>query len=200
MMSRRSSASTRDGGDQTMTNELHWRSLADVSQLLGEGQVSAVELTLSSLARIEVTDPVVHAYVGVMAESALEAAVAADADFAAGRVRSPLQGIPVAVKDLVHTAGFPTTAGSSVLDGFVPERDAVVVAKLREAGAVIVGKTVTHEFAYGVDKPPTRNAWDTSCYPGGSSAGSGVALAVGSAYGAIGTDTGGSIRVPAALN
>ncbi|MDT5009021.1 MAG: aspartyl-tRNA(Asn)/glutamyl-tRNA(Gln) amidotransferase subunit, partial [Mycobacterium sp.] len=96
--------------------------------------------------------------------------------------------------------GFPTSAGSRVLEGFVPTWDAVVVAKLRAAGAVIVGKTVTHEFAYGQDKPATRNAWDVACYPGGSSAGSGVSVAVGSAYAAIGTDTGGSIRVPAAVN
>jgi aspartyl-tRNA(Asn)/glutamyl-tRNA(Gln) amidotransferase subunit A len=182
------------------TNELHWQSLADVAQLLQAGELSSVELTRSTFARIEATDQVVHAYVAVMADSALEAAARADADFAAGTIRSSLQGIPVAVKDLVHTAGFPTSAGSRVLAGFVPARDAVVVEKLREAGAVIVGKTVTHEFAYGVDKPATRNAWDITCYPGGSSAGSGVAVAVGSAYGAIGTDTGASIRAPAALN
>ncbi|MCU1648029.1 MAG: glutamyl-tRNA(Gln) amidotransferase subunit [Nocardia sp.] len=181
-------------------NELHWQSLADVGELLHAGEVSSVELTRLTLARIEATDPVVHAYVGVMAESALREASAADADFAAGTIKSPLQGIPVGVKDLLHTAGFPTSAGSRVLEGFVPTRDAVVVEKLRAAGAVIVGKTVTHEFAYGQDKPATRNAWDTTCYPGGSSAGSGVSVAVGSAYGAIGTDTGASVRVPAALN
>jgi aspartyl-tRNA(Asn)/glutamyl-tRNA(Gln) amidotransferase subunit A len=181
-------------------NELHWQSLADVGELLRAGKISSVELTRSTLARIEATDPVVHAYVGVMADSALREASAADADFAAGTIKSPLQGIPIGVKDLVHTAGFPTSAGSRILEGFVPTRDAVVVEKLRAAGAVIVGKTVTHEFAYGQDKPATRNAWDTTCYPGGSSAGSGVSVAVGSAYGAIGTDTGGSIRVPAAVN
>lgn len=181
-------------------NELHWQSLADVGELLRAGEVSSVELTRSTLARIEATEPVVHAYVGVMADSALREASAADADFAAGTIRSPLQGIPIGVKDLLHTAGFPTSAGSRVLEGFVPTRDAVVVEKLRAAGAVIVGKTVTHEFAYGQDKPATRNAWDTTCFPGGSSAGSGVSVAVGSAYGAIGTDTGASVRVPAALN
>ena len=181
-------------------NELHWQSLADVGELLRAGEVSSVELTRLTLARIEATDPVVHAYVGVMADSALREASTADADFAAGTVRSPLQGIPIGVKDLVHTAGFPTSAGSRVLEGFVPTRDAVVVEKLRAGGAVIVGKTVTHEFAYGRDRPATRNPWDTTCYPGGSSAGSGVSVAVGSAYGAIGTDTGGSVRVPAAVN
>jgi aspartyl-tRNA(Asn)/glutamyl-tRNA(Gln) amidotransferase subunit A len=181
-------------------NELHWRSLAEVGELLRAREVSSVELTSSTLARIEATDPVVHAYVGVMADSALREAAKADADFAAGTIRSPLQGIPIGVKDLVHTAGFPTSAGSRVLEGFVPTRDGVVVEKLRAGGAVVVGKTVTHEFAYGQDRPATRNAWDTTCYPGGSSAGSGVSVAVGSAYGAIGTDTGGSVRVPAAVN
>jgi aspartyl-tRNA(Asn)/glutamyl-tRNA(Gln) amidotransferase subunit A len=180
--------------------ELHWQSLGDVAGLLCSGEVSSVELTRSTLARIQATDPLVHAYVGVMADSALDAAAAADADFRAGIVKSRLQGIPVGVKDLLYTAGFPTSAGSRVLEGFVPTWDAVVVGKLRAAGAVIVGKTVTHEFAYGQDKPATRNAWDTTCYPGGSSAGSGVSVAVGSAYAAIGTDTGGSIRVPAAVN
>jgi aspartyl-tRNA(Asn)/glutamyl-tRNA(Gln) amidotransferase subunit A len=179
---------------------LHWQSLGDVAELLRAGELSSLELTRSTLARIQATDPVVHAYVGVMADSALSAAAAADADFRAGTIKSPLQGIPVGVKDLLYTAGFPTSAGSRVMEGFVPTWDAVVVTKLREAGAVIVGKTVTHEFAYGRDKPPTRNAWDIECYPGGSSAGSGVSVAVGSAFGAIGTDTGGSIRVPAAVN
>jgi aspartyl-tRNA(Asn)/glutamyl-tRNA(Gln) amidotransferase subunit A len=180
--------------------DLHWQTLGDVAELLRAGELSSLELTRSTLARIQATDPVVHAYVGVMADSALSAAAAADADFRAGTIKGPLQGIPIGVKDLLYTAGFPTSAGSRVLEGFVPTWDAVVVTKLREAGAVIVGKTVTHEFAYGRDKPPTRNAWDIECYPGGSSAGSGVSVAVGSAYGAIGTDTGGSIRVPAAVN
>jgi aspartyl-tRNA(Asn)/glutamyl-tRNA(Gln) amidotransferase subunit A len=181
-------------------SELHWKTLAEAGALLQSGEVSSIELTEAMLARIDETEPAVHAYVGTMADSALREARAADAEFAAGRIASPLQGIPIGVKDLLHTAGHPTSAGSRVLEGFVPEHDAVVVEKLRAGGAVIVGKTVTHEFAYGQDKPPTRNAWANDCYPGGSSAGSGVAVAVGSAYGAIGTDTGGSIRAPAAVN
>ncbi len=108
--------------------------------------------------------------------------------------------MPIAVKDLCETEGVPTGAGSHVMDGFVSTRDAEVVHHLREAGAVLIGKTVTHEFAYGQNMPETRNAWDQSCYPGGSSAGSGVAVAAGTAYGAVGTDTGGSIRVPASVN
>jgi Asp-tRNA(Asn)/Glu-tRNA(Gln) amidotransferase A subunit family amidase len=146
------------------------------------------------------TEPHVHAYIGVMEETARAEAANADRELQAGERRSPLHGIPVAVKDLLYTRGFPTSAGSRVLEGFVPDDDAVVVERLRQAGAVVVGKTVTHEFAYGQDVPATRNAWDHTCYPGGSSAGSGVSVAVGSAFGSIGTDTGGSIRVPASVN
>jgi aspartyl-tRNA(Asn)/glutamyl-tRNA(Gln) amidotransferase subunit A len=181
-------------------NELVWLSIAEASELLAKREISSAELTRATLDRIEQTDPVVHAYVGVMRDGALAEAAAADANFAAGRVLSPLQGIPVGIKDLICTAGFPTMAGSRVLEGYVPDRDATVVTKLRRAGAVIVGKTVTHEFAYGQDKPATRNAWAHDCYPGGSSAGSGVSVAVGSAYGAVGTDTGASVRVPASVN
>jgi aspartyl-tRNA(Asn)/glutamyl-tRNA(Gln) amidotransferase subunit A len=181
-------------------SDLHWLSIGEAGALFHAGTVSSVELTEATLERIEVTEPSVHAYAGVMRESALRDAERADAERAAGRASGPLSGIPIGIKDLCFTEGFPTSAGSRVLDGFVPSYDAVVVRKLREAGAVIVGKTVTHEFAYGQDVPPTRNAWKHACYPGGSSAGSGVAVAVGSAYGALGTDTGGSIRAPAAVN
>jgi aspartyl-tRNA(Asn)/glutamyl-tRNA(Gln) amidotransferase subunit A len=180
--------------------DLHWLTIDDASRLLAKGEISSVELTRATLERIAETEPSVHAYAGVMRDSALAEAQRADAELAAGGGRGPLHGIPVGVKDLCFTAGFPTSAGSRVLEGFVPTYDAVVVAKLRDAGAVVVGKTVTHEFAYGQDVPPTRNAWEHHSYPGGSSAGSGVAVAVGSAFGAIGTDTGGSIRAPAAVN
>jgi len=180
--------------------DILWLSIAEASDLLRSGDISSTELTRATLERIEASEPAVHAYAGVMAESATRDAQRADVELAAGGSRGPLHGIPVGVKDLCFTAGFPTSAGSRVLEGFVPSYDAAVVGKLRGAGAVIVGKTVTHEFAYGQDVPPTRNAWDHACYPGGSSAGSGVAVAVGSAFGAIGTDTGGSIRAPAAVN
>jgi aspartyl-tRNA(Asn)/glutamyl-tRNA(Gln) amidotransferase subunit A len=180
--------------------DLCWLSIDEASSLLRSGDTSSVELTHAVLDRIDATDPSVHAYAGVMRETAIESAEHADAELAARSRRSALHGIPVAVKDLCFTAGFPTEAGSRVLKGFIPSYNAVVVDKLCQAGAVIVGKTVTHEFAYGQDVPPTRNAWDQACYPGGSSAGSAVAVAVGSAFGAIGTDTGGSIRVPASVN
>jgi aspartyl-tRNA(Asn)/glutamyl-tRNA(Gln) amidotransferase subunit A len=180
--------------------ELCWLSIADASRHLRSGETTSIELTQAILDRIDATDSSVHAYTGVMRDTAIEDAERADAELAARSPRSALHGIPVAVKDLCFTAGFPTEAGSRVLKGFVPPYNAVVVDKLRQAGAVIVGKTVTHEFAYGQDVPPTRNAWDQACYPGGSSAGSAVAVAVGSAFGAVGTDTGGSIRVPASVN
>jgi aspartyl-tRNA(Asn)/glutamyl-tRNA(Gln) amidotransferase subunit A len=178
-----------------------WRlGIRQAADGLAAGEFSAVELLEATLARAAETEPAVHAYVRPMAESARREAAVADAERRRGRWRGPLHGIPIGVKDLCHTAGVATEAGSRVLEGFVPDRDATVVERLRAAGAVIAGKTVTHEFAYGQDVPPTRNPWDTRCYPGGSSAGSGVAVAVGSAAGAIGTDTGGSIRVPASVN
>jgi aspartyl-tRNA(Asn)/glutamyl-tRNA(Gln) amidotransferase subunit A len=183
-----------------MSDDLHWLTISELSARLQARELSSVEVTEATLRRIEATEDLVHAYAGVMTDQALADAARADEELSRGESRGPLHGVPVGVKDLLHTAGFPTEGGSRVLEGFVPESDAVVVANLREAGAVIVGKTVTHEFAYGQDVPPTRNAWNHACYPGGSSAGSGVAVAVGSAYGAIGTDTGGSIRAPASVN
>jgi aspartyl-tRNA(Asn)/glutamyl-tRNA(Gln) amidotransferase subunit A len=180
--------------------ELHWLTVAEAGERLERGDVTASELLDGVLERLRETEPHVHAYAGVMEETAREEAERADRELQAGQRRSPLHGIPVGVKDLLYTRGFPTSAGSKVVEGFVPDTDAVVVDRLRRGGAVLVGKTVTHEFAYGQDVPPTRNSWDHRCYPGGSSAGSGVGVAVGSAFAAIGTDTGGSIRVPASVN
>jgi aspartyl-tRNA(Asn)/glutamyl-tRNA(Gln) amidotransferase subunit A len=178
-----------------------WRlSLREAADGLARRDFSAAELLDATLDRLAATEPAVHAYVTVMEGSARRQAAAADEERRKGRWRGPLQGIPVGVKDLAYTEGVATQAGSRVLEGFVPGHDATVVRKLKEVGAVIVGKTVTHEFAYGQDVPPTRNPWHLASYPGGSSAGSGVAVAVGSAFGAIGTDTGGSIRVPASVD
>lgn len=178
-----------------------WRlSLRDAGDGLVARTFSAVELLDSTLERLHRTEPLVHAYVTLMADSARREAATADDELGRGIWRGPLHGIPVGVKDLLYTEGVATQAGSRVLEGFVPGHDATVVKRLKEGGAVIVGKTVTHEFAYGQDVPPTRNPWKIDCYPGGSSAGSGVSVAIGSAFGAIGTDTGGSIRVPAAVD
>ena len=184
-----------------VTDPAIWRlSIREAGDGLVSRRFSAVELLDSTFARLHATEPSVHAYVTLMEETARREASLADDELRRGRWRGPLHGIPVAVKDLLYTTGVATQAGSRVLEGFVPDHDATVVRRLKDAGAVIVGKTVTHEFAYGQDVPPTRNPWDTTAYPGGSSAGSGVSVAVGSAFGAIGTDTGGSIRVPASVD
>ena len=180
--------------------ELTRLSITEASDLLRRRSVSSVELTDATLRRIEETDPVVHAYVMVLAERARRSAYQADRGLARGRCRGPLHGIPVAVKDICYMRDLPTEAGSRVLAGFVPGYDATVVRRLEDAGAIIIGKTMTHEFAYGVNTPPTRTPWNLECYPGGSSVGSAVAVTVGSAFAAIGTDTGGSIRNPAAIN
>lgn len=181
-------------------NDLWRLSISEAADGLVSKQFSSTELLEATLERLAKTEPAVHAYVTLMESSARKDAAAADGEIARGHWRGPLQGIPVGIKDLCFTDGVLTQAGSRVMEGFVPDHDSTVVTRLKQAGAVIVGKTVTHEFAYGQDVPATRNAWDLRCYPGGSSAGSGVAVAVGSAFGAIGTDTGGSIRVPASVN
>lgn len=169
-------------------------------ELIGQGSLSSVELVEATLRRIEETEPLVHAYARVTGERALEAARRADAELAAGRRRGPLHGVPFAVKDVFCTHDAPTEAGSRILAGHIPPHDATAVRRLREAGAVLVGKLVTHEFACGQNMPPTRNAWNPSHRPGGSSAGAGVAVAVGSALATLGTDSGGSVRKPASLN
>src|SRR5262245_33290423 len=174
--------------------------LGEAGVLVERREVSSSELTEAVLAQIDRTEPRVHAYARVFHDGAREAARAVDRELEQGRHRGPLHGVPVAVKDIVYMREAPTEAGSRVLEGFVPAYDATIVGKLRAAGAVIVGKTVTHEFAWGTNVPVTRSPWRDGDYPGGSSAGSGVAVAMRSAYGAIGTDTGGSVRIPGAVN
>lgn len=174
--------------------------LSQASRMLQTRTVSSVDLVDAILRRIEETEPAIHAYVLIFADEARAEARHADRELARGRWRGPLHGIPLAIKDLFYTRNVPTEAGSRVLRGFAPPYDATVVQRLRDAGAIIIGKTVTHELAYGVNIPPTRSPWGEDAYPGGSSAGSGAAVAVRSAFGAMGTDTGGSIREPAALN
>ncbi|MFF1713689.1 amidase [Streptomyces sp. NPDC058268] len=175
-------------------------SLADAARAMAAKKLSPVELTDSVLDRIGAVEARLQAYVGVAAESARSAAAKAERELAEGRSRGPLHGIPMGLKDLIDAEGMPTTASSRVREGHVAGRDSVVAARLSEAGAVLLGKTHTHEFAYGLTTPQTRNAWDHSRVAGGSSGGSAVAVAAGEATFALGTDTGGSIRVPAALN
>jgi aspartyl-tRNA(Asn)/glutamyl-tRNA(Gln) amidotransferase subunit A len=181
-------------------NELVALSIREAGRRLSRREISSAELVEAELERITETEPLVHAYAHVMEETARKEASAADGELARGRWRGPLHGIPIAYKDLVYTTQAPTEAGSRVLEGWMAGYDATVLRRLRDAGAVTLGKTHTHEFAYGVNIPPTRNPWRLDCYPGGSSAGSGVSVAVRSAFGAIGTDGGGSIRCPAAVN
>lgn len=181
-------------------SELTDLTLAEASQKLRERSVSAVELMRDTLDRIEQTEPLIHAFAWLDKDDAMAKALQADIELKNGTTPGPLLGIPIGVKDLLYTKGIPTEAGSPVLKGFRPTFDATIVAKLRDAGAIIVGKTVTHEFAYGQNVPETRNPWQLDSYPGGSSAGSGAALAARSLFGAIGTDTGGSVRTPAAVN
>jgi aspartyl-tRNA(Asn)/glutamyl-tRNA(Gln) amidotransferase subunit A len=177
-------------------------SLAEVSTLVRAKKISPVELTEACLAQIDL-DRTLNAFITVTAESALAEARSAEAEIARGDWRGPLHGIPIALKDLVSTAGVRTTAGSALLKDRVPSHDAEVARRLRAAGAISVGKTNLHEFAYGGSSAisyfgPVRNPWDTQRSPGGSSGGSAAAVATGMCFAAIGTDTGGSIRQPAA--
>jgi Asp-tRNA(Asn)/Glu-tRNA(Gln) amidotransferase A subunit family amidase len=166
---------------------------------ISAGALSPVELTEQVLARIERLDPLLDSYVDVFTETALAKARSVQDAIARGESLGPLQGIPVALKDLYDIAGTPTLAGSAVRAGHVADTDSTVTRKLRAAGAVITGKTVTHEFAYGVVSAPARNPWDRETIPGGSSGGSASAVAAHLCLAAMGSDTGGSIRIPAGL-
>jgi aspartyl-tRNA(Asn)/glutamyl-tRNA(Gln) amidotransferase subunit A len=178
--------------------------LEDAAALVRDRRVSPLELTEACLARIEAVEPRLNAFITVTADLARAQAREAGDEIAAGRYRGPLHGIPVAVKDLFATKGIRTTAGSKILANWIPEEDATVVRKLREAGAVLLGKLGMHEFAYGVSSVnphfgDVHNPHDTTKIPGGSSGGSAVAAAAGEAYATLGSDTGGSIRIPASL-
>ncbi|MCG2622545.1 amidase [Arthrobacter sp. I2-34] len=174
--------------------------IAEAAALIRTRRLSAVELLDSVLERLRSTEEYAHAWAHVDAEGATAAARAADAQTSNGRIPGPLHGIPLGIKDVIDVRGLPTEGGSAALKGNVATADAGVVRRLRRNGAVILGKTVTYEFAFGQGSPPTRNPWAPGRYAGGSSIGSGVAVAVGSAPGALGTDTGGSVRNPAAVN
>ena len=172
--------------------------------MLRRRKISPVELLDAVLERIERLNPELNAFITVAAEQARADARRAEREIARGKHRGPLHGIPLPLKDNIETQGIRTTAGSKILANFVPARDADVVTALRQAGAVIIGKTNLHEFAYGItnENPhygPARNPWDRTRVSGGSSGGSAVALASGMGFGSAGTDTGGSIRIPSAL-
>jgi aspartyl-tRNA(Asn)/glutamyl-tRNA(Gln) amidotransferase subunit A len=199
-----STASIRKKG-QTAENELSdvtSLGLLQVADLVRKKTVSPVELTHACLKRIERLNPSLNAFITVMADSALAEAQEAESEVQRGKWRGPLHGIPIALKDLFDTAGVRTTAGSGVFKDRIPTEDAEVVRKLKAAGAVLLGKTNMHEFAYGGTSVisyfgAVHNPWDLSYIAGGSSGGSAAAVAAGLCYGALGSDTGGSIREPA---
>jgi aspartyl-tRNA(Asn)/glutamyl-tRNA(Gln) amidotransferase subunit A len=180
------------------------QSIVETSELLRKRELSPVELTKECLAQIEKLNPTLNAFITVTADSALQQARTAEDEIGRGHWRGPLHGIPVALKDLIDTAGVRTTAASAVFKNRIPAEDAEVVRHLKNAGAVLLGKNNLHEFAYGGSSMisyygEVRNPWNPAHIAGGSSGGSAAAVAAGLCYGAIGTDTAGSVREPAAL-
>lgn len=188
-----------------MAGDLCFLTIAAAGERIRDGKLTSLKLTRAFLDRIDAIDDKINAYLLVTADHALEAAAAADKDLADGTYRGPMHGIPFALKDNIETAGIRTTAQSRILIDHVPTNDAKVVEKLKQAGGVPLGKLTCLEFAHGAPSPdqawpPARNPWDrTHGFTGGSSTGSGAAVAAGLAMGALGTDTGGSVRNPAAL-
>jgi aspartyl-tRNA(Asn)/glutamyl-tRNA(Gln) amidotransferase subunit A len=177
----------------------HELSITEAARQIERRTLSPVELVQSALDRIDQVEDRLNAFVVVTADQALEAARQAEKEIGDGGYRGPLHGIPVGIKDLYDAVGLPTTSSSAVRADHLPTEDSACVARLRDAGAVMVGKTHTHEFAYGVLTPTTRNPWNTGHVPGGSSGGSGAAVAAGECLMGMGTDTGGSIRIPASV-
>jgi aspartyl-tRNA(Asn)/glutamyl-tRNA(Gln) amidotransferase subunit A len=182
--------------------DLQWMTVAEAARAIASRELSPVELTQALLDRIEALDPKLCVFVRLDGEAALDAARAAEVEIASGRPRGPLHGVPVGIKDIIDVAGLPTTCHSKLLSNNVATADARCVSRLRGAGAIVLGKLATHEFAIGgpsfdLPWPPARNPWNTDHHPGGSSSGSGSGLAAGLFPMALGSDTGGSVRNPA---
>ncbi|WP_102346647.1 amidase [Bacillus sp. Marseille-P3661] len=185
-------------------NDIFFEDISSLSQLINTKKISPVELVTAMLERISKVDPALNSFIKVLSDSALEDAKQLEAEVVQGKSRGPLHGVPIAVKDILATAGIETTSGSKLFENWKPDGDATAIRKLKEAGAIIIGKANLHEFAMGAttENPHygvCRNPWDVSRIPGGSSGGSAVAVAAGMSFGALGTDTAGSIRLPAAL-
>jgi aspartyl-tRNA(Asn)/glutamyl-tRNA(Gln) amidotransferase subunit A len=183
-------------------SELHWMTAVEASRAFAAKTLSPVEYLTALLKRIDALDPKLHAFIRLDADAAMAAAKAAEAEIVAGRIRGPLHGVPVGVKDIIDVAGLPTTGHSKILVDNIATTDAVVIQKLRQAGAIMIGKLSTHEFAIGgpshdLPFPAARNPWNPDHHPGGSSSGSGSGVAAGFFPMALGTDTGGSVRNPA---
>jgi aspartyl-tRNA(Asn)/glutamyl-tRNA(Gln) amidotransferase subunit A len=185
-------------------SDLHFLTIAEAARLIERRQVSPVALARAFLDRTAAIDPQLNAYLLVTGDQALDQARIAEAEIMYGNYRGPMHGIPFALKDIYCTAGIRTTSHSRTRANYVPSFDATTVAKLRDAGAILLGKLATHEFAHGgpsfdLPWPPARNPWNREHFTGGSSSGSGAGVAAGMMMGALGSDTGGSIRNPAAL-
>lgn len=185
-------------------SDLLFSTIDSTSLLIKNKELSPVELTKLSLAQIRKINSTLHAFITVSAEEAIEQAMNLEEEAQHNKHRGPLHGIPIIVKDILQTDGIRTTGGSKVFQDWVPSKDATTVKKLKKAGAIIIGKANLHEFAMGAttENPhygSTKNPWDLTRIPGGSSGGSAVATATGMAFGAVGTDTAGSIRLPAAM-
>jgi len=189
--------------ENVKNNALLELSLSEVARLVSRKEVSPVELVDAALQRIEALNPTLHAFITVY-EQAREVAKAAEIMMAAGHDLGPLHGVPLALKDNIALKGLRTTAGSKILADWIPKADATVATRLRSAGGIILGKLNMHEFAWGgtSDNPhygAVRNPWNPERFPAGSSGGSGAAVASRMCWGAMGTNTGGSIRLPSAL-
>jgi aspartyl-tRNA(Asn)/glutamyl-tRNA(Gln) amidotransferase subunit A len=189
---------------EIVTSDLHTLSIAEAAELIRRKALSPVELTQALLDRAETLDPKINAYILATPELALDQARQAEREIIAGNHRGALHGIPYGAKDVFDTAGIRTTGHSKAYADVVPQRDATAITKLARAGAVLLGKLATHECAHGgpsfdLPWPPARNPWDLARFSGGSSSGSAAGVAAGLMPAALGTDTGGSIRIPAAL-
>src|SRR3954452_4328077 len=185
------------------TTDLHYLGLVEVGRKIQAKELSPVEATKAMLGRIEQLDGKLKSYAHVMADTALAGAAVAEKEIAAGKIKGPLHGVPIAIKDLCWAKGAPAAHGMTIHRDFRPSEDATVVARLKDAGAIILGKLQQTEGAYADHHPkidPPKNPWNEDLWPGASSSGSGVATAAGLCYGSLGTDTGGSIRFPSAAN
>ena len=185
------------------SNELHYLTISEAAELIRSGQLSPRELVDAHLRRIEQTDARLNSFITLLADEANAAAASAETDIQNGNYRGALHGIPIGLKDLYYTKGVRTTVGSKIMDDFAPDYDAAVTERFRDAGAILLGKLQMHEFALGAtsENPhhgPAHNPWDISRITGGSSGGSGSSVAAGQCMAALGSDTGGSIRIPSA--
>src|SRR5262249_6958182 len=187
-------------------SELVWTSMGELARLIKARELSPVEVVKTHLDRIASLDGTLHAYITVTGDAALASARVAESAVLSGDALGPLHGVPVALKDLYCTKGVKTTGGSKILAAFMPDADATVVSRLTDAGAIVLGKLNMHEFAYGPEGLNPHygapwNPWDAATHRicGGSSSGSGAAVAAGLCPGALGSDTGGSIRIPSSL-